>query len=571
MDKKLSTLQKAGLAPSWLTYEGLKTLEGGYLLEGETPHDAYMRVAKAAAKQLKGIGIGQEKLTNRFFELMWNNWLCPSTPVLANLGTERGLPISCFGSYVPDTLSGIMDTLKEVAMMSKYGGGTSGYFGDIRAAGAKVNGTGGFSNGTVAWLKMFDSMIVSVSQGGVRRGAFAGYLPANHKDSLDFMRIRRPEGDPDRQCMNLHHGMAFSDDDMGRIIDGDKQMRKLWLDLLKTRSETGEPYLFFSDTAQRGDPPWYKKVGWSVKNSNLCNEIYLHVDEKRSFVCCLSSLNLVRWEEYKDTDALYMSILFLDAVMSEFLEKAEKLEGMERAVRFAEESRALGLGVLGWHTLLQSKKLPFDSFESMRLNAEIFKTIREEADKATLFLASKLGQPLLMAHTGRRNSHLLAVAPTASNSVISGNVSPGIEPIAANAFVKKTAKGAFVQYNPILKSLLKDMGHDTEDTWKTIIKNEGSVQGLSFLSKEQKEVFLTAREINQYAIIKQAGQRQKWIDQGQSVNLFFGSNSDPKYINGVHLSAWKEGLKGLYYFRSSSPLKADMASRDESECKACEG
>lgn len=574
MSKELNILKDRGDAPEWLTVEGLKTLQGGYLLEGETPKDAYRRVAKAAARALASSGYKahtENYLEDKFFDLMWKNWLCPSTPVLANMGTERGLPISCFGSYVEDTMVGIMDALKEVAMMSKYGGGTSGYFGDVRPAGSPVRGTGGLSSGTIAWLKMFDSMITSVSQGGVRRGAFAGYEPVEHKDAPDFMRIRRPEGDPNRQCLNLHHGLSIGDDFMQKVIDGSKQERKLWLDALKTRSETGEPYLFFRDTAQKADPIWYKNKGWSTKNSNLCTEIMLHVDKDRSFVCCLSSMNLVRWDEFKNTDAIFFMTIFLDGVMSEFLAKAKGLIGMERAVKFAEESRAIGLGVLGWHTLLQEKMIPFDSFQAMQLNAEIFRTIQTETIKASEALAKELGEPELMKGFGRRNSHLVAVAPTASNSVLSGNVSPGIEPIAANAYAKKTAKGVFIQYNPTLKRLLASKGKDNEETWRAIIKNEGSVQGLSFLSSEEKEVFLTAREINQYAIIKQAAQRQKWIDQGQSVNLFFASNSDPKYINGVHLAGWKEGLKTLYYFRSSSPLKADMASRDESECKACEG
>jgi ribonucleoside-diphosphate reductase alpha chain len=570
----LQTLKDKGDAPEWLTIEGLKTLQGGYLLEGETPRDAYRRVANAAAKALVSSGYkshAQGFLEDKFFDLMWKNWLCPATPVLANMGTERGLPISCFGSYVEDTLVGIMDAQKEVAMMSKYGGGTSGYFGDVRPAGSLVRGTGGISNGTIAWLKMFDSMIASVSQGGVRRGAFAGYEPIEHKDAPDFMRIRRPEGDPNRQCLNLHHGFSIGDDFMQKVLDGSKHERKLWLDVLKTRSETGEPYIFFRDTAQRADPPWYKAKGWSTKNSNLCTEIMLHVDKDRSFVCCLSSINIVRWNEFKDTDAIFFMTLFLDGVMTEFISKAKGLVGMERAVRFAEESRAIGLGVLGYHTFLQENMIPFDSFEAMRLNAEIFRTLQSEAIRASEHLAKEIGEPELLKGFGRRNSHLIAVAPTASNSILSGNVSPGIEPIAANAYVKKTAKGVFIQYNPILKKLLASKGKDEEDVWKSIIKNEGSVQSLSFLTKEEKEVFLTAREINQYAIIKQAAQRQKWIDQGQSVNLFFASNSDPKYINGVHIAAWKEGLKSLYYFRSSSPLRADMASRDESECKACEG
>lgn len=564
--QSLQQLKKDGKAPEWLTEEGYKTLQNGYLLKDETPKEMYKRIAKAAAKYLPE----SNKWEDKFFHAMWNNWLCPATPVAANLGTDRGLPISCFGSYVQDSLPGIMDTVKEVAMMSKYGGGTSAYFGDIRPAGSPVKGTGGYSNGTLAWLKIFDSMIMSVSQGGVRRGAFAAYLPIEHKDIKDFLRARRPEGDIQRQCLNIHHGVSVGDDFMKKVLEGGKKEREVWIELLKVRFENGEPYIFFRDTVQNSDPKWYKDKGWSTKASNLCSEITLHSDKERSFVCCLSSLNLARWYEWKDTDLPFISIVFLDAVMEEFIEKAQNLPGLERAVKFAKESRALGLGVLGWHTLLQQSEIPFDSFESMILNAQIFKKIKDDAEKATKYLAEILGEPWLMKGTGRRNSHLLAIAPTVSNSVISGNVSPGIEPIPANAFVKKTAKGAFIQYNPILKAKLQELGLDNDKTWEIIVKDEGSVQNLN-IPDNLKEVFLTAREINQFAIIKQAAQRQKFIDQSQSVNLFFAANSDPKYIHKVHVMAWELGLKSLYYLRSSSVIRGDMASRSESECKACEG
>ena len=568
----LQSMKDNGDAPQWLDEEGYKVLRSGYLLLEETPRQAYERVAKASARHLSkdNSGYDYETLWRKFYEIIDNNWLGCATPVMANMGTERGLPISCFNSYVPDNLGGIMDTVKEIAMMSKYGGGTSGYLGDVRPSGASIAGTGGISNGAIAWAKILDSTITSVSQGGVRRGALALYMQAEHGDIHEFLRMRKPEGDPNRQCLNLHHGVNLSDDFMNKVLDGEKSSRKIWLDILKTRSETGEPYLYFTDTVRRADPEWYKAAGWSTKGSNLCNEIYLASDKDHSFVCCLSSMNLARYDEWKNTDAVYYATMFLDGVMSEFIEKAKKLEGLERAVRFAEKSRALGLGVLGWHTLLQEKQIPFDSFEAMRLNAEIFRHINDNTIRASKDMAKVLGEPELMNGFGRRNSHLVAVAPTVSNSTISGNVSPGIEPIAANAFVKNSTQGSFINFNRSLKKLLAEIGEDNEETWKSIIKNSGSVQHLKSLTDAQREVFLTAREINQYAIIKQASQRQKWIDQGQSVNVFFASNSDPKYINKVHIAAWQEGLKGMYYLRSSSPLRADMTSRDESECKACE-
>lgn len=562
----LDELKKEGQAPEWLSDEGYKVLCSGYLLEDETPKKAYQRVAKAAAQYLPD----SDQYERDFFELIWNNWLCPSTPVMANMGAKRGLPISCFGSYAPDSLSGIMDTNKEIAMMSKYGGGTSAYLNDLRASGAGVHGTGGTSSGVVSWAKIMDSTIASVSQ-GPRRGALAVYLDADHTDAEDFLRIRRPEGDPNRQCLNLHQGVILSDKFMKAAKETNGRERALYKTILKTRVETGEPYIFFKDTVKRSDPQWYADAGWSTKMSNLCTEIFLATDEFHSFVCCLSSMNLARYDEWKNTTAVQTAIIFLDCVMEEFIRKAKALVGMERAVNFAEKSRALGLGVLGYHTLLQRKGFAFDSFDAMMINSEIFSGMKKNADIATRELAQKLGEPELMVGTGRRNSHLMAVAPTVSNSTISGNVSPGIEPIVANAWVKKSSKGTFIQYNPELIKLLESKNQNTDEVWLSIVKNEGSVQQLNFLTEEEKAVYLTAREINQFAIIKQAAQRQPFIDQGQSVNLFFASNSSPEYIHKVHWMAWEEGLKSLYYFRSSSPLRADLASRSENECKACEG
>ncbi len=562
----LKDLQQNNAAPSWLTEEGYKTLTEGYLLENETPREMYKRIARAAAKHLENPLYWE----GEFFDAMWRNWLCPSTPVAANMGAGRGLPISCFGSYVPDSLSGIFDTVKEVATMSKYGGGTSGHMNDIRPAGAPIYGTGGQSSGVLSWAKVFDSTIMSVSQGSTRRGATALYLPIEHQEASAWMRIRRPEGDVNRHCPNIHHGVTISDDFMHRVQGGDKEARALWMELLKHRFETGEPYIFFSDAAQKDNPEYYKQNGLKVNGSNLCTEIFLATNRDNSFVCCLSSLNLARYDEWKASNIVTVAITFLDAIMTEFINMASLLSGMEKAVNFAKNSRALGLGVLGWHSLLQHRNIPFDSFEAMMLNNEVFRYIRQQADITTKSLAATYGEPEWMKGTGRRNTHLIAVAPTVSNSTISGNVSPGIEPIPANAYVKKTAKGAFIQYNPILKERLAEIGLDTEETWNKIVKNNGSVQDLSIPDK-LKEVFQTAREINQFAIIKQAGQRQKWIDQGQSVNLFFAANSDPKYIHKVHMLAWESGLKSLYYLRSSSIIRGDMATRSEAECKACEG
>lgn len=565
----LEQLKQSKEAPEWMTVEGFKTLSGGYLLSGETPKGMWSRVSKSVSKYLN-----RPDLESRFFDAMWKGWLCLATPVAANSGTERGLPISCFSVHVPDSVDGIFTTMHEIAMLSKYGGGVGSYWGDVRARGSSITGNGK-SEGVIPWLKVLDSTTISVSQGQTRRGATAGYLDVEHGDIDEFLRVRRPTGDENRQCQNIHQGVCVGDDFMKRVESGDKKARETWKEIIRTRAETGEPYIFFKDNVNRQLPQAYINNGLKVKTSNICTEIFLYTDEDHSFVCCLSSLNLTKWDEWKDTDLVEIATYFLDGVMEEFIQKAKKLRGFERSVRFAEKSRALGLGVLGWHSLLQSKMLAFDSFESMMLNSQIFRQVRDQAQAASRKLAQEYGEPEWCVGTNMRNSHLTAIAPTASNSIISGNVSAGIEPIAANAYTKKTAKGNFVQQNPLLRNLLQDKGKDTEAVWKSILENNGSVQQLDFLTDQEKEVFLTAREINQFAIVKQAGQRQKFIDQGQSVNLFFPQNASPKYIHQVHMEAWKQGLKSLYYFRSESVLKGDLSSRDYErkmeECKACEG
>lgn len=559
----LDELKQNGLAPEWLTEEGLKVLQGGYLLPHETPRDMWERVAKAAASYFPEI----PDIKDKFFDLMWKGWLGLSTPVASNMGTDRGLPVSCFSSYMPDNLAGIFDTVKEVAIMTKYGGGTAVHMNDIRPSNAKVNGTGGYASGPVAWAKILDSTILGVSQGNIRRGAVAAYLPIEHYDSVSFMNLRNPTQDKNFYCPNLHHGVVISNKFMEEMLNGNKKNQELWIQLLELRFKTGEPYIVFIDHAQKDNPkhlPWY-----NVKGSNLCTEIFLHTDQDHSLVCVLSSMNLSKYDEWKNTDAVKYAIYFLDAVVEEFIQKSKHIPGLERAYNFAKKSRAIGLGVLGYHTLLQSRMYPWDSFEAMLLNAEIFKKIRTQAEEASKELAKLKGEPEWMKGTGRRHSHLLAIAPTGSNSIIMGDVSPGIEPLAANVFVHKTSKGVFIKKNKILEKWLENNGLNKEEIWKKIIQNDGSVRGLREIPQIIQEVFLTAREINQYAIIKQAAQRQKWIDQGQSVNLFFVANADPKYVHGVHVEAWKSGLKSLYYLRSSAYAKSDLASREADECKAC--
>ncbi len=571
---ELADLKKAGEAPEWMQEPGFETLRNGYLLPNETPNQMYRRVANSAAKYLK-----MPELANKFYSYMIKNYLCLASPVCSNAGTDRGLPISCFGSAVPDTLSGIFMSYHETAMLSKHGGGTSKYWGLLRGRGELIKGNGS-SDGIIPWLKTEESTIQSVSQGGVRRGSAAQYLPIESPDIEEFIDIRRNTGDIARRCQanSFHHGVSIPDSFMSDCVNGNTKSRSLWEKILTARIEMGEPYLFFRDTVNNNNPEGYKRNGLSVKASNLCTEITLHSDEEHTFVCCLSSLNLARWDEWKDTDLVETAIYFLDGIMEEFISKASNIVGFEKAVRFAKKSRALGLGVLGWHTLLQSKMIPFESFEAMKLNNEIFRTIDERSLIASKRLGSEQGIPEWCIDT--RNSHRLSVAPTYSNALISGGLSQGIEPIVANVFAMKTAKGTFITKNRNLERLLEAKGKNTQEVWDQINNRMGSVAGLDFLSEEERSVFLTARELDQMSIIRQAAQRQKYIDQSQSVNLFFAApdglgETDRKklgeYVHNVHWQAWELGLKTLYYCRPSAVLSGDKVYREEGDCRSCEG
>jgi ribonucleoside-diphosphate reductase alpha chain len=562
---KLEELKMSGQAPEWMNEEGYKTLCGGYLLENETPYEMYKRVAIAAASYYTDHKFYEEN----FFNILWKNWLCPSSPVLSNLGTNRGLPISCNTIHVGDSIDSIFMKSYELAVLSKNGAGVGIYFGDIRGRGAKIKDNGK-SEGIIPWAKVFDTTTVSVNQGSTRRGASAIYLPIEHPDIEEFINIRRPTGDVNRRCLNVNHGICISDDWMNSMIEGDKKKRQLWSEILKARMETGEPYLFFTDNVNKNNPECYVKNNLLVKSSNICSEITLYTDENHSFVCCLSSLNLVKWEEWKDTNTVNLTVRFLDAVLSEYIKKTENMKGMEASRISAIKGRAIGIGVLGWHTLLQEKSIPFDSFDSMQLNAAIFRNIHTKANEETAVLARELGEPEWCKNFNRRNTHLIAIAPTVSNSTISGGYSAGIEPISANVFTQKSAKGTFIKKNVTLEKLLEIKNKNSSEIWKSINEQNGSVQHLAFLSEHEKEVYLTAREINQHTIVKLAVHRQRWVDQAQSVNLFFAFNSSAKYIHEVHLAAWKSGLKTLYYLRSDGVIKSDLASRNEGDCKACE-
>lgn len=559
LQTELDNLKAAGEAPGWLTIEGLGTLNSGYFLEGETPKGMWRRVSDTAAAYYRNVNLGnwtEQELSNRFFELFWRGWLGGSSPVLANMGTDRGFPISCFASYIGDNRDSIFSSFEETAWISSMGGGTAVHISDIRERGAKI-GSGGVSNGVVPWLKIYDSLTVGVNQGGFRRGALAAYYDIEGEDFDDFLKMRQPHGDPNLVCSNIHHAVVITDSFMEKLQAGDKPSKKRWAEVLQKRKQTGEPYLFFIDTVNKNNPECYKALGLDVKGSNLCNEIALHTSELYTLVCCLSSLNAAKYDEWKKVGAsvVRLSILLLDAVIEEFITKAKGKPGFDKAVRFAEESRAVGLGIMGYQTLLQKLNLPFASPEARELNIELFKLIGTESRRASQELALLLGEPKWCKGFGVRHTHVNAVAPTKSNSTICGNVSEGIEPYLANYFVKDT-KGAFIQRNPQLVELLEELGENKEEVWASISNKGGSVKHLSFLSDHQKEVFKTAHEIDQLEIVQQAADRQQYIDQSQSLNLFIKENASMASINKVHFTAWKLGVKSLYYQKGEPKSRA---------------
>lgn len=565
--------------PEWMSQMGIDTVSKGYLQENENVFEAYDRIARTASRQL-----GKPELTKFFKEALEKNWLCPASPVFSNLGTDRGLPISCFGMDVNDSIFDIAMGSVELMMMTKSGGGVGIGLNRIRGRGKGITGNGQ-SEGIVPWAKRYDSDIISTNQGSVRRGAASVNLNIEHLDIDEFIRIRRPEGDPNRQCLNLHHAVQVTDRWMESMLSGDEEKRELWKEILKSRVETGEPYLHFIDTTNDNRPDSYKNFGLEVSMTNICSEITLYTDKDHSFVCCLSSLNLSRyeeWAEYKFENGMTLpelSTWFLEGVITEFVLKAEKIKGLEKAVLSAIKGGALGLGVLGWHSFLQKKKLPFNSLVSSAYNKKIFKFIDEESEKASRNMAAVYGEREWTFGTGLRNTHRMALAPTYSNSIIS-NASAGIEPMRANAYNMKSAKGTFLYKNPYLVEVLDELNKNETEVWKDIVLNGGSVQHLKFLTDEQKEVFLTFEEINMHGLVEAAGERQKYIDQTQSLNLCFPANADPKYIHEVHINAWESGVETLYYLRTESVLKADNGSRGhvrqttkkaDDDCSACEG
>ena len=558
-----------------------KTIIGGYLLVGETPKDAYMRVANTVAKRLY-----KPELAEKFFQYIWDGWLCLASPVLSNTGTDRGLPISCFGIDVGDSVHDIGTKNLEMMLLAKHGGGVGIGINMIRPAGSRITGNG-TSDGVVPFCKIYDSTILATNQGSVRRGAASVNINIEHNDFEEWLEIREPKGDVNRQSLNLHQCVVIGDKFMRNLEQGNAEARRKWSKLLQKRKATGEPYILFKGNTNKANPEAYKKNSLKVHMTNICSEIVLHTDESHSFVCCLSSVNLDKYDEWKNTNLIYDATWFLDGVLEEFIQKAKNMKGFENSVRSAEKGRALGLGVLGWHSLLQKNGIAFEGLLAQFKTREIFSKIKIETERASRALAEVYGEPLWCVGTGMRNTHLRAIAPTVSNSKLSGNVSPGIEPWAANVFTEQSAKGTFIRKNKELKKVLRKIGIDNKETWDKILEDGGSVQGIKELDgwfydhggrlnqvegESVKNVFKTFKEINQLELVRQAGIRQDYIDQSVSLNLAFPSEATPRWLNQVHIEAWKRGIKTLYYTRTESVLRGDIAAAAMNpDCLSCDG
>ncbi len=545
-------------AYKWLNSHSRLFLERGYLEEGMVPELRVRQIAENAERIL-----GIDGYADKFEKYVSLGYYSLSTPVWINYGNKRGLPVSCFNSHVSDTMTDILWKVGEVGIMSKMGGGTSGYFGDLRKRGAKIS-SGGESSGAAHFMELFDKVSDVVSQGSARRGSFAAYLPVDHPDIEEFLMIRS-EG---HSIQNMSIGVTVSDDWMNKMIEGDKDKRGIWAKIIKKRFETGYPYIFFTDTVNNNAPQVYKDKGYKINSSNLCSEVALQSTSYESFVCVLSSLNLLHWDEIVQTDAIETLIYFLDTVNQEFIDKTKGMKFMEAPHEFAKNQRALGMGVLGWHSFLQSQMIAFESLEAKMLNSHIWEIIRKRADQASKELADLFGEPEILKGYGRRNVTTIAVAPTTSSSFILGQVSQSVEPLNSNYFVKKLAKGSFTFKNPYLKEILKKYKNDTDEVWKSILIRGGSVQHLDFLSSDEKDVFKTFGEISQKEIIIQAAQRQKFIDQSQSLNIMIPPDIKPKEVSDLLIEAWRMGIKTLYYQRSANP--AQELSRNIMTCTSCE-
>lgn len=543
----------------WLDENSVEFLRNGYLLEGVEPKERVREIAENAEDILD-----EEGFADKFYDYMSKGYYSLASPVWSNFGLDRGLPISCFGSHIEDNIESILYTQAEVGQMTKLGGGTSGYFGDLRPRGSPITNNGK-SNGSYSFTELFDTEINVISQGETRRGQFAGYIDIEHEDFDEWLNIKT-EGDP---VQDIYYGVIVGDDWFEQMVEGDEEKRKKWADIIETRMNIGVPYIIFRGNMNEGKPQVYKDKGYEINASNLCTEIGLPANGDESFVCCLASMNAVHFDEWKNTDAVETLTYFLDAVMQEFIDKAEGTEFMGRSVQFAKRHRAIGIGVLGWHSYLQSNMIPFDSMDAMKKNNQVFETIKEKSYEASEELADKFGEPEVLEGYGRRNTTTMSVAPTKSSSIILGQVSPSIEPLKSNYFVRDGAKLKVTQKNRYLQDLLSQKGKNTQDVWDSIMDRDGSVQHLDFLTDHEKDVFKTFAEIPQMAIIKQAAQRQQYIDQAQSINISIDPDEvSVKDINKLYIEAWERGVKSLYYQKSVNA--AQKFSRDILECRVCE-
>lgn len=527
-------------------------------MEGVSVHQRIDQVCKRAAEL-----IGKPDMEARFKEVITKGWCSLSTPIWTNFGLSRGLPISCFSSYIPDTMEGIMETVAEVGIMSKYGGGTSAYFGALRARGTEIKDNGK-SSGSGHFAEFFDFAVNSISQGSTRRGNFAGYQDIFHDDIEEWLDFKT-EGS---KIQNMFYGVCVPDWWLKDMKEGDRKKRAIWAKVIQRRFESGLPYIFFTDNVNKARPQVYKDKSMYIYSSNLCTEVLESTAEDESFVCDLLSMNLKYWLEWKDTDAAYVMTWFLDAVMEEFIQKSANIKFMERAHRFAKRQRAIGLGVMGWHSFLQGQMIPFESMQAKTYNSMIFQHLDKETLRASKDMAIELGEPELLKGYGLRNTLRMALAPTTSSSFILEQVSPTIEPLSSNYFVKDLAKGKFSYKNPELIKLLETKGKNNDATWLSILKKDGSVQHLDFLTEHEKDVFKTFGEISQMEIIIQAAARQPFIDQGQSINIKVHPSTPAKDVNTLLLKAHELGIKTLYYQRSTS--LAQELGRNILECRSCE-
>lgn len=553
-------LQEEGLLPDWYTTGGWQLFREKYMW-AETPLQQYETIALALAQHTDD----KEKWYDKFFNLLWKGWLSPSTPVLANTGTNRGLPVSCSGGYIPDSIDGFYSARREAALLTKYGFGTSGYLGDIRSRGAVIS-SGGRASGILPVLRGFVQDSRDVSQGNTRRGSWAGYLPIDHADFDEVVTYLEKEPD------DLNIGWNISDSFISQIKAGESDARQRFARTLKTKLVTGKGYYFFPDKANRKLPKYYPIP---VKASNLCSEIVLPSDEEHTFTCVLSSMNVAKYDEWKDTDAIFTATVFLDCVASEFIERARAIPGLENAVRFTEKARALGLGVAGFHTYLQMKGIALDSIDAIYFNQELFEKLNNESFDASVWMGDTFGpSPWAKEATdaGRfiyavRNCSRLAVAPTKSTALIMGGISEGINPDPAFVYTQTTAGGEVARISPVLLGIMKERNVYNKNTVQSILDNFGSVQHVDWLSEEEKKVFRTAFEYDQHVLVRLAAQRGQWIDQWQSLNLFFATGEDPKYITDVHKAAFEnEAILGLYYVYSRAGVQA---SKDRQDCEVC--